>query len=264
MEVIFYYVATGLFAGVLAGLFGVGGGLVIVPVLYHLLALQGVDEASLMKVAVGTSLATILVTSVSSSWSHYRKNAVDLSVLLSLGLGLLPGALLAAFSARLLRNDFLVVFFAVFELLVAVQMGLALKVRPHRRLPSPPGQAGAGLVIGYLSGLVGIGGGTLSVPYLCWHNVPVKTAVGTSAACGFPIALAGMTGYLLAGLSDPARPSAATGYILWPAFFAIVSGSVLAAPLGARLAHSLSSPTLKRLFAVFLVLVAVKMLLSIA
>ena len=263
LEVFFYNVAGGVFAGLLAGLFGVGGGLVIVPILYHLLPAQGVAAPLLMKVAIGTSLATIVVTSLSSAWSHYRKNAVDLAVLGALSLGLLPGAILAAVSARVLRNDFLVFFFVGFELLVAIQMGLALKVKPHRRLPRKRYQAGAGLVIGYLSGLVGIGGGTLSVPYLSWHNVPIKVAVGTSAACGFPIALAGMTGFLLVGLSDPASPPAASGYILWPAFLAIVLGSVFAAPLGAKLAHRLSSPVLKRLFAVFLALVAGKMLWSV-
>ncbi len=199
-EIYIYYSLLGMVAGLLAGLFGVGGGLIIVPALYYLLLLQGVSEQVVMHIAIGTSLATIILTSISSAFSHYRQQAIVINAFIFLAPGLLVGAAMSAVIADYLAKDYLVVIFALFEIAVAVQMGMALKMNAHRQLPRAPAVATAGVGIGLLSGLVGIGGGSLTVPYLSWHNVPIKKAIGTSAACGLPIAVAGMAGFLLAGI----------------------------------------------------------------
>jgi uncharacterized membrane protein YfcA len=241
-------------------LFGVGGGLIIVPALYWLLPRMGVDCSVTMHIAIGTSLATIVITSLSSAYSHYRKNAVVFSAFWQLTPGLLIGAALAAVLADFFNTRGLMFVFAVFEVLVALQLLLGFRANPQRDLPGAAGMVGTGTGIGVMSGLVGIGGGTLTVPFLSWCNVPIKKAVGTSAACGLPIAVAGMLAYMLVGWDSKALPANTSGFILWPAFFWIGITSVLFAPLGAWIAHRLKSIWLKRAFAVLLFVVGGKML----
>jgi uncharacterized membrane protein YfcA len=255
------YPATGAFAGLLAGLLGVGGGLVIVPVLAFSFAAQGMDNEVLMHLAVGTSLATIIFTSSSSVYAHHRRGAVEWGVFRAITPGIVLGGLLGAVIARWLPTLSLRTLFGVFELIVALQMALNLKPAAHRGLPGRWGMGGAGMVIGTLSSLVGIGGGTLSVPFLLWCNVAMQRAIATSAACGLPIAVAGATGFVLAGWHHPQLPAWSSGYLYWPALLGISAASVLFAPLGARLAHSMPTLLLKRLFALLLLGLALRMLI---
>ncbi|MGM0595284.1 MAG: sulfite exporter TauE/SafE family protein [Pseudomonadota bacterium] len=254
------YAGLGAFAGVLAGLFGVGGGLVIVPVLAVVFHQAGVEAGVIMQLAVGTSLATIVFTSLSSVRAHHRRGAVGWSQVAQLLPGIVLGAWLGAVLADQLRSDTLKALFGVFELLVALQMGLNLRPAPHRELPGRWGMGLAGGVIGGVSALVGIGGGTMTVPFLQWCNVPMRQAVATSAACGLPIALAGAAGFVISGWDNARLPPLSSGYLYWPAFAGIVVASVLFAPLGARLAHALPAATLKRFFALFLALLGGYML----
>jgi uncharacterized membrane protein YfcA len=250
----------GGFAGLAAGLLGVGGGLLIVPVLAGLFDSQGFSPAFVMQLAVGTSLATIVITSLSSAWSHHRRGAVIWRQVAQLGLGILFGAWLGAAMAHRLDGGVLSAIFALFEFAVAAQMLWGGLPAAHRRLPGRLPSAAAGLVIGAVSAILGIGGGTLTVPWLVWHNVDIRQAVGTSAACGLPIALAGALGFVVAGWRVEGLPPGATGYVYWPAAGAIVLTSMLAAPLGAHLAHTLPRERLKKAFAGLLVLLGLLML----
>lgn len=261
MEILLIYLLLGLFVGILAGLFGVGGGLVIVPILVLIFQDQAMSPSVVMHMAIGTSLATIMVTSLSSVRAHHRRGAVHWSVVWRLTAGIMLGALLGALIVDRMPNDSLRLFFGVFELLVAAQMALSLSPGPHRQLPKWKGMNLTGLVIGLVSAIIGIGGGTLTVPFLVWCNIAMREAVATSAACGFPIALAGTVGFILVGWGEAGLPYGSTGFVYWPAFLGIAAASVLFAPLGARLAHTLPAATLKRYFAIFLALLGVRMLM---
>jgi len=254
------FAGLGAFAGVLAGLLGVGGGLVIVPVLAMLFYQAGFSPAVIMHLAIGTSLASIVLTSLSSVWAHHRRGAVRWALFATLAPGIVLGALLGALVAHHLPSDKLRTVFGLFELVVALQMGMNLRPPAQRGLPGRLGMGLAGGVIGTVSAVVGIGGGTMTVPFLQWCNVPMRQAVATSAACGLPIAVAGAAGFVVTGWREGALPSGSSGYLYWPAFWGIVSASVLFAPLGARLAHRLPAAALKRFFALFLLLLASRML----
>jgi len=256
------YLAVGVLAGLLAGLLGVGGGLVVVPALLWLFAAQGFSAESLVHLAVGSSLATIVATGASSAWAHHRHGAVDWSLFAGLAYGLVPGAVVGGLFASLLSAALLHMLVAVFVLLVAVQVLAGLRPSPHRGQPSLGWRVLAGVVIGLLSALVGIGGGSLTVPWLLWHNVAMRVAVATSSACGVPIALAGAIAFGVAGSGQAGLPPASSGFVYWPAVGGIVVTSLLTAPLGARLAHRLPVPLLKRGFGLFLLLVGTKMLIA--
>ena len=256
------YLLTGAVAGVLAGLLGVGGGLVIVPALAWLLAGHGVPGGHLMHLAVGSSLAAIIPTAVSSLLAHQRRGSVQWPAVRALLPGILAGALGGAWLARQVSSPGLALLFGVFEILVALQLFFAVKPAAHRGLPAAAGMGLAGLVIGSVSALLGIGGGTLTTPFLLWNGIDIRRAVGTSATCGLPIALAGAAGFAWSGLTVMAGQTWTTGFIYWPAVAGIVLASVPMAPLGARLAHHLPRDQLQRVFALFLLLVGVKMLLS--
>lgn len=262
MEAILLYLAVGAFAGLLAGLFGVGGGLVIVPVLVYVFTSQGMDPAVLVHVAVGTSLATIVFTSISSVRAHHQRGAVLWNVFWRLAPGIVIGALVGALIADWMSSNLLRRFFAVFEWLVAAQLLAGFKPKPHRSLPGKAGLFTAGNVIGTVSSIVGIGGGTLTVPFLVWSNIDMRQAVATSSACGLPIAIAGATGFVITGWGETGLPPWSTGFLYWPAFAGVVVASVLVAPLGARLAHWLDPAKLKRLFGVFLLLLGTYMFIS--
>ena len=255
------YLATGAFAGLLAGLLGVGGGLLIVPILALSFATQGIADEVQMHLAVGTSLATIIFTSLSSIYAHHRRGAVAWPVFRAMTPGIILGALLGAVIARWLPSFSLRTLFGVFELFVALQMALSLKPAPHRGLPGSWGMSGAGAVIGSLSALLGVGGGTLTVPFLLWCNVAIHRAIATSAACGLPIAVAGATGFVISGWHNTLLPEWSSGYLYWPALLGVVTASVLFAPLWARLAHRLPTLVLKRLFALLLLGLALRMLI---
>lgn len=259
MDWILLYLLIGGFAGLLAGLLGVGGGLVIVPFLAWAFVQQGLPMAWVMHLAIGTSLATIVVTSISSVRAHHQHGAVRWELFWLLLPGIVLGSWIGAQLASEVDTRFLQYLFASFELLVAIQMGLSLLPDGDREMPGWRGNGGAGGVIGVVSAMVGIGGGTMTVPWLVWNRIPVHQAVATSAAVGLPIAVAGGLGFVWSGWGIAELPAASSGFIYWPAFVGIVLMSVLAAPLGARLAHQLPAKRLKRVFALFLLLLSLKM-----
>jgi uncharacterized membrane protein YfcA len=256
------YLATGVVAGVLAGLLGIGGGLVIVPALAGIFALQGFPDALLMHFALGTSLATIVPTSIASLLAHHRRGSVHWGVVRSLTPGILLGALTGAWLAGQSSSAGLRVFFGCFEVLVALQLAFGRQPTMHRELPGVFGQELAGLLIGAVSSLLGIGGGTLTVPYLRWNGVDIRAAIGTAATCGLPIALAGSVGYILAGPGIGAVPGWNSGFIYWPALAGIVLASVPMAPLGAALAHRLPRQRLVRVFALVLAVIGIRMIFA--
>ncbi len=263
MEFWLLYLLTGIFAGFLAGLLGVGGGLVIVPVLTFIFTAQHFPASHILHIALGTSLASILFTSVSSLRAHHAHGAVSWQVVRGITPGILAGTLLGTVLAAQLSSNFLKGFFVLFVYYVAAQMLLNIKPKPSRQLPGWGGMFGAGGVIGGVSSLVGIGGGTLSVPFMTWCNVKMHQAIGTSAAIGFPIALAGAIGYIVNGLGANGLPEYSLGFIYLPALAGLVLASVLTAPLGARLAHRLPVPQLKKVFAALLIVLGTRMLASL-
>ncbi len=246
----------------MAGLFGIGGGLIIVPALVAIFSYQGYPGDVIVHLAIGTSLATIIFTSLSSIWAHHKRRAVLWSILPWLATGILAGSFTAGIIADAIPARGLQWFFAFFELYVAIQMTLNLKPNASRQLPGMVGMLGTGSLIGGISSLVGIGGGTLTVPFLVWCNISIHKAIATSAACGLFIAVAGTIGFILGGWAEAALPSYSLGYIHLPSLLGIVSTSVLFAPLGAKLAHHLPVTTLKRTFALVLYLLAFYMLLK--
>ena len=254
------YLVLGGVAGTLAGLLGVGGGLVIVPALLWVFRANGFDEAVVAHLAVGTSLGTIIPTSLSSIRAHHRRGAVLWPVVGRLAPGIVVGAWLGAAIADRLATAWLQRVVGAFALIVAAQLLRGERPAAHRGLPGPAGLAAVGTGIGSLSGLVGIGGGSLTVPFLTWCSVDIRRAVATSAACGFPIAVAGAIGFVAAGWHAPGLPPGSTGFLYWPALAGVAAASVLTAPLGARLAHSLPVAVLRRVFAAVLALVGAKLL----
>ncbi|WP_461208395.1 sulfite exporter TauE/SafE family protein [Desulfocurvus sp. DL9XJH121] len=261
--VLLTYALVGAIAGILAGLFGIGGGLVIVPMLVYCFTVQHINPDLMMQIALGTSMASILFTATSSFMAHHKRGAVDWSVVRKIVVGILLGTYLGSFVASRLSSDFLKGFFVLFLYYVAWQMISGKKPKPSRHLPGGLGITGVGGGIGIISSLVGIGGGTLSVPFLVWCNTPLHRAIGTSAAIGFPIALAGSFGYVVNGTGVEGRPEWSLGFVYLPALIGIVVTSVFTAPIGVRLAHSLPVPRLKKAFAVLLLVVATKMLFGL-
>lgn len=256
------YLTLGAFAGVLAGLLGVGGGLVIVPILTFIFTAKGMADQHIIHLALGTSLASIMFTSISSLRAHHGRGAVDWTVVRRITPGIMTGTFLGSWVAARLSTHVLKLFFVVFLFAVAGQMLLNIKPKPHRQLPGRSAMFGAGGLIGGISGLVGIGGGSMSVPFMVWCNAAMHTAIGTSAAIGFPIALAGAAGYVINGLGA-ALPPWSLGFVYLPALTGVAAASIFTAPLGARLAHSLPIGRLKKVFALFLLAMGIKMLLSL-
>ena len=257
------YLLLGLFAGFLAGLLGVGGGLVIVPVLVFIFSAQHFPEASILHLALGTSLGSIIFTSISSLRAHHAHGAVDWHIVRTITPGIVTGTLLGSVLAAQLSTHFLKVFFVVFLFYVGTQMLLNIKPKPTHKLPGLGGMFAAGNVIGSVSSLVGIGGGTLSVPFMTWCNVKMHQAIGTSAAIGFPIAVAGAAGYVANGLAVKGLPQYSLGFVYLPALAGVVLASMLTAPLGAKLAHKLPVGKLKKIFAILLYTLGVKMAWSL-
>ncbi len=262
-SVLMMYAAVGAVAGLLAGLLGIGGGLVIVPMLVLCFALQHIPADMTMHLALGTSMASIIFTAVSSFWAHHKRGAVHWPLVRRIVLGIFVGTFLGSCVAARMSTGFLKGFFVVFLYYVATQMLLNKKPKPSRQLPGALGIFAVGNVIGAFSSLVGIGGGTLSVPFMTWCNIPVHRAIGTSAAIGFPIAIAGTAGYVYNGLDVAHLPQYSLGYVYLPALCGLIVTSVLTAPLGVRLAHSLPVDRLKRVFAFLLYVVATRMLISL-
>ncbi|WP_328186697.1 sulfite exporter TauE/SafE family protein [Marinobacter sp. OP 3.4] len=255
------YLALGALAGTLAGLFGIGGGLVIVPVLIFSFGLQGISPEIAAHLAVGTSLATIVFTSISSIRSHHQKGAVRWELFRPMVVGIVVGAALGAWTASLLSGEALELIIGVFVILVALKMLLDINPTTARPEPGKPLLSVAGTVTGWGSAIFGIGGGTLTVPFLSWRSVRMQQAVATSAACGLPIAIAGAATNLWTGWGNPLLPDYAAGFVYLPAMVGIVATSVIFARFGAILAHKLDAKLLKRLFAILLLIVGTRFLL---
>ena len=251
----------GLCTGYMAGLLGVGGGMLISPFLTFILSARGLPADLAVKVAIATSMATIMFTSLSSVRAHHQRGAVRWDLVISFAPGIVLGGVLASVGVfAVLKGSALAIFFALFVSFSATQMFLDKKPRPSRQLPGPAGRFGAGAVIGFLSGLVGAGGGFVSVPFMVAHNVAILNAVATSAALGFPIAVANTAGYVVSGMGVSGLPTGALGYVWLPALAVIASCSVLTAPLGASMAHRLPVAKLKRVFSLVLYALAAYML----
>ncbi|AYF89127.1 sulfite exporter TauE/SafE family protein [Pseudomonas sp. JS3066] len=255
------YLVLGACAGVLAGLFGVGGGMIIVPVLVFSFTAHGFDPGILTHLAVGTSLATIIFTSINSVREHHRKGAVRWPIFAWMAVGILIGAGFGALTAAAIQGPMLQKIIGIFAILVAIQMGLDLKPKASRAVPGKPGLTLAGVVIGWASAIFGIGGGSLTVPFLTWRSVPIQQAVATSAACGLPIAAASALSFMVLGWNNTNLPPYSVGFIYLPALVGIAVTSMFFARFGARLAHRLSPRLLKRLFALLLLSVGLNFLI---
>ncbi|MCU1718493.1 sulfite exporter TauE/SafE family protein [Pseudomonas sp. 5P_3.1_Bac2] len=251
MELLLYLV-LGCAAGTLAGLFGVGGGIIIVPVLVLSFTAMGVSPEVLTHLAVGTSLATIIFTSINSILEHHRKGAVLWPVFAWMTLGILLGAALGSATAAAIQGPLLQKIIGVFAIVIAIQMVFELKPKAGREVPGKPGLTLAGVVIGWASAIFGIGGGSLTVPFLTWRSVPMQKAVATSAACGLPIAIFSALSFIWLGWHRPELPEWSLGFVYLPALLGIAIPSMFFARFGARLAHKLSPRLLKRLFALLL------------
>ncbi|MCX9155955.1 sulfite exporter TauE/SafE family protein [Niveibacterium sp. 24ML] len=259
----FAYGTLGLVSGFMAGLLGVGGGAIMVPVLAMVFTASGVPHEHVLHLALGTSMATIIFTAVSSLRTHHAHGAVMWDVVRAFAPGIVAGTLIGTVIAAHVSTRGLAVFFACFISLIAIQMAFNLKPAGSRPLPGALGLAGVGSGIGVVSALAAVGGGAMTVPYLTWCSVPVQRAIGTSAAVGLPIALAGTVGYFWNGWSQEGLPAAAVGFVYLPALLCLVVTSMLTAPIGARLAHRLPVTTLKRAFAALLVVLAGRMLWNV-
>jgi len=255
------FLLLGAAAGLLAGLFGVGGGLIIVPVLVFAFTAQGFDVELLTHMAVGTSLASIIFTSMSSAYAHHKKGALNMAVVLPMAVGTIVGSALGAWTAEAISGPALQKIIGIFALLMAVQIALDLRPKASGGLPGTAGLGAAGGVIGWAAAIFGIGGGSLSVPFLLWRGQTMQQAVAVSAACGLPIALSGALSFAVLGSQSSGLPDWSLGYIYLPALLGIALLSVPFAKVGANLAHRLPQLLLKRLFALLLLSVGLKFLL---
>jgi uncharacterized membrane protein YfcA len=249
---------AGALAGTAAGLLGIGGGVIIVPVLSLVFESAGIAADTIIKVAVGTSLATIMFTAISSIWAHHQRGAVRWPLVKTMTPGVIIGSLIGAWLADIIPGYWLTVGFIGFLMLVALQMAIG-PVPANRQLPTTAILRGVAALVGAISSLMGIGGGALHVPYLSWYGIPVKQAIATAAAIGFPLAVTATVGFILTGLDETELPSHSLGYVNLPAFAGVVAASILFAPLGAALAHRLPDLLIKRVFALFLFLLALRM-----
>ena len=251
----------GLVTGFLAGLLGIGGGMIMVPFITIMLTNRGAGESLAVKMAIATSMATIIFTSISSVRAHHKRGNVRWELVRGLAPGIVLGGAIASLGVfASLKGTWLALSFAAFVSFSATQMFLDKKPAPTRQVPGTGGLMGAGSVIGFLSGLAGAGGAAINGPFMAWCNVAIHNAVATSSALGFPIALANVIGYVVAGQSVPNLPEMSVGYLWLPGLVVIASCSVFMAPLGANAAHKLPVKQLKRVFASILYLLAAYML----
>jgi uncharacterized membrane protein YfcA len=257
------FLLLGAFVGFMAGLLGIGGGGIMVPVLTTLFIYQGVPVEKVVHLALGTSMASIIITSLSSMRAHNAKDAVIWNIVKVMSLGIVLGTFVATFIAVNISSLYLALFFSLFMAYVSGQMFLNKKPKASRKLAGSSGLLFAGSGIGAISALVSIGGGSLTVPYLIWRNIDIKKAIGTSAAIGFPISIAGTAGYIINGWAATSGSEYTFGFVYIPAVLLISAASFITAPYGARLAHKLPVTSLKKVFALLLILLSLKMLFSV-
>ncbi len=260
MEWWIVYLLMGLFVGFFAGLLGIGGGLILVTLMVYLFTLQGFPVDRILHMALGTSITSIVFTSISSLRAHHKHGAVRWDIVRMAVPGLIAGTLLGTLVADQLKSKYLAIFFVVFVYYSAVQMFVNAKPKPSRQLPGRTGMTVASTMIGVLSALVGVGGGVMTIPLMSMCNVPMRNAIGTSAALGLPIAIAGTVGYIVTGLGKDHLPPFSVGYVYLPALIGIVVGTLVTVPWGARMAHTMPVSRLKKIFAVILFILASRML----
>ena len=254
------YLAIGGFAGFAAGLLGIGGGAVMVPLLVMVFAAQGIPVDHRLHIALGTAMASVIFTSISSVRTHHRFGAVDWTIARAIAPGILVGSFGAALVAGFIPTRPLAMIFTALVFYAATQLFFDIRPKNTRPLPGPIGLAAAGAVIGGVSSMASAGGAFLSIPFLAWCSVPLRRAIGTAAAIGFPIALAGTAGYVIQGLRAGGLPAGSFGYVYLPALALIVVTSMAAAPFGARLAHRLPVKRLRVVLAIVLYAMAIKTL----
>jgi uncharacterized membrane protein YfcA len=257
------YGALGLFVGFFSGLLGIGGGSMIVPILGLAFVAFGFAPDQVMHLSLGTSLAAIVPATASGAREHFAHGAVRADIVKGLAPGIAAAGLGAGAIARFAPVAFLKYFFLAFVIYVTFSILAGAKPRTVRPVPGGAGLFGVGALIGGSSGLAGVGGAMISIPFMTWWGVPFRTAVGTSAAIGFVVAVAGTAGYAIAGLGEKGLPPWTVGYVYIPALAGISLTSVFVAPWGARLAHRLPVAMLKKAFAVFLLALAVKLIASL-
>ncbi len=257
------YAAIGAVFGFLAGLLGIGGGAVSVPLTTMAFAAQDFNRETILHTALGTGMATIVFTSIASLRAHHKHGAVDWTIVRRMTPGIVVGTFLATSIARYIPTLPLALIFVSFLFYMATTMLFSWQPKPTRLMPGPIGQHIAGFLIGGGSGIVAIGGGAIATPYMVFCNVPFRTAIGTSAALGLPIALTGAIGYIINGWGHPALPPHSVGYVYLPALIGFVVASMAAAPWGASLSHRTSTGTLKKIFAVVMYALATKMLFTL-
>jgi uncharacterized membrane protein YfcA len=257
------YLTLGVLAGLMAGMFGVGGGTILVPVFLFLFDAQHFPAEHSMHLALGSAMATIIFTSLASMRKHHQHNAVNWRVVRNITPGILIGATIGAQLATAIPTRGLGIFFACFVYFAAAQILINKPPHATRQLPGRVGMTLAGTLTGGLSSLVSIGGGTIVTPFLLWCNVPMRNAIGTSAAIGFPVALGGTAGYIATGLHIQGLPGASLGFIYLPALFWTAAASVFTAPLGAKAAHKMNIDVLRKLFALLLLSLATKLLFKV-
>jgi uncharacterized membrane protein YfcA len=253
------YIATGFLGGLLSGMFGVGGGIIVVPILALLFAGLHFPPDHLMHLAIGTSLATIIVNSIVSSQVHHRHGNVNWTIFRRMAPTGILGAILATWLASRIHNDGLQLLFAVFECVIALHLFWGRLPEKHRAFAWKPGLYIFGGVVGTLSSLLGIGGGTVSVPFLIYGTRDLRMAIGTAAAIGLPLAIVGTLGYIVSGLSVKGLPPLSLGFVYLPAVLGISLAGIVSAPLGVKLAQRLPTALLKKILAILLFMLGLKM-----
>lgn len=260
LEIFSLSLLAGLVAGIVAGLFGIGGGLILVPILVVLFKAHQFSSDFIMQMAVATSLATIVPTSISAILAHHRLGSVLWGKVYRLVPGIIVGSVLGATVADVISAHSLRIIFAIFLLCVGLQMAFEIKPEAGELKPSTVWDVAVAIGIGAISSLLGIGGGTMTVPYLVREGYPVRNAVGVASACGLPIALGGTLSYMFLGYGKSGLPEGSWGYVYLPAFAGIILLSIVTAPLGAKLAHKLPAQTMKRYFSILIFIMAAKLL----
>ena len=259
MEIIIF-LSVGIFAGTLAGMFGIGGGVIIVPALIATFIYLGFDQVITTHLAIGTSLASIFFTGIASAYSHNQKKGVVWKIFYPLSSGIAVGAILGAFIAGNISGDSLRYLVGIFLIIVAIQLISSFEIKASKRESHSISSVLSGSGIGMASSIIGIGGGSFTVPYLRYSGYEMKLCIGTAAACGVPIAFFGSLGYLYTGWSIENTPSMSLGYIYLPAVIGISATSIFSAKIGVAITHSLSDLVLKILFSLFLIIGALYML----
>lgn len=256
------YALLGIISGLAAGLLGIGGGFIMVPVLLLIFAYIGLDGPHLVHIAIATSLAAIVLASITSVYSHHRHGGVLWPVFRRFAPGMIMGALIGSTVAHYLPGDWLKVIFGFMEIALAIQIAFGKKPPASRQLPGPVGLTGASVTVGGIASIMGMGGGALTTPFFLYCNIAARNAIATSAALGLPTAMAGAAGYIVAGWTVSGLPEHNLGYIYLPALAGIAVFSVLFAPVGAKLAQIVPAQTLKRIFAAILVVLGLYMIFS--